>query len=953
MIRVLLVSLAVMGSGLWAGRASAHATPVAYQPEATSVVAAMPSNVTIDFSERIEPAASSIMLFTPQGESTRLQVTVSPGEPRRLTAPISSTGTGTYTVSWQVVSADDGHFTNGAYGFSVGTVSDTTPLGGNARFQIRHETRYDEGSAIVVELFGQSLLVGILACLLWLMRPTPEDVRMRVAKHGRRLAFLSIGMIVVGTAFTITIGANDLRAANAFSFASAVGTYSSTSAGGAALVRGILAILLLIPFFFIGSRQKRIRTVSWTGIAVGILVMLYVRAYISHAAASSFHPLLSVFINFVHVAGKDVWIGSVAVFVGIVLPALALSKDSRLTATLLTRLSMLISVALAIGGVTGSYIVWLHLKSLHNLLATHWGMQCAVLTVFAFALLGIRMYHIFYTDAEAVAMANGVVTKPSERWISLPFTLLTESILGAAVLTISGFLIITTPPVSPPSYDVLTSASLPGTVLLTRHPLEESSLMVSLQDAKHQLIDTTSLAVSLTNTNANVGPIAVAAVERAPGEYVFPVASLSPAGVWTVNVTGQRSGEYDVVGHFTVDTASLFPAHFTHTDGGLLPVSIASALVLFFLALYLYCKSKKLNTKIDHKNQSAFGSLILLPPGPCILAVAVQVILFTYVAYMLHHHSMMTPFQRQCEQNGHLWHESVPMRDGLATSALALPGCMTGMGAGAFHFPYQNEYAYFTRPSDAAISMITDTPEPVAGKPVAWQFSVRDSAGKPVTDLSRDHDRILHIIVISQDFGVFNHVHVEDQTSVTADMKQRATFPLAYTFPRAGEYMVAVDATVRSQLIRKLFYVSVSGSTHVVTQAQPDFSRTKELHGYTIALTAPAHIRAGKPVDMAYHMERDGKPVTSLQPYLSAAMHLAVLDTTLRQFQHTHGYLLPNFPDNLLATPAEKLHGYLPDSFGPDIHVTVAFPVAGTYAVFAEFNDKGVIHPVKFLLKVE
>ena len=81
--------------------------------------AAAPAAVTIDFTEPLEPAFSSIVVVDGDGK------TVSDGRARidasnrkRMSVPLTAVGTGAYTVKWVAV-ATDGHRTQGAYGFSV------------------------------------------------------------------------------------------------------------------------------------------------------------------------------------------------------------------------------------------------------------------------------------------------------------------------------------------------------------------------------------------------------------------------------------------------------------------------------------------------------------------------------------------------------------------------------------------------------------------------------------------------------------------------------------------------------------------------------------------------------------------------------------------------------------------------------------------------------------------
>src|SRR5438046_669599 len=52
--------------------AFAHATPIQYVPDASSVLSQTPAEVRIHFSERVEPNVSSIVVFAPDGSRADL-----------------------------------------------------------------------------------------------------------------------------------------------------------------------------------------------------------------------------------------------------------------------------------------------------------------------------------------------------------------------------------------------------------------------------------------------------------------------------------------------------------------------------------------------------------------------------------------------------------------------------------------------------------------------------------------------------------------------------------------------------------------------------------------------------------------------------------------------------------------------------------------------------------------
>ena len=149
----------------------AHATPIQYVPGASSVLSQAPKEVQIRFSERLEPRVSSILVTAPDGSRADVSNSAAdPADPRVYRVGIKDGGSGTYTVSWEVISADDGHFTKGAYVFSVGVekLNASTDAGG---FQTVHSSSVPEALTLALELIGDALILGALMALVFIWRP--------------------------------------------------------------------------------------------------------------------------------------------------------------------------------------------------------------------------------------------------------------------------------------------------------------------------------------------------------------------------------------------------------------------------------------------------------------------------------------------------------------------------------------------------------------------------------------------------------------------------------------------------------------------------------------------------------------------------------------------------------------------------------------------------------------
>ncbi len=101
-------------------QAQAHAHLESASPANQSVVETSPKQLTLSFSEGVEPAFSGVELK--DGGSKTIATgaaTVDPADKKKMIIPLSTALTqGKYEVDWHAV-AEDGHKTKGSYEFSV------------------------------------------------------------------------------------------------------------------------------------------------------------------------------------------------------------------------------------------------------------------------------------------------------------------------------------------------------------------------------------------------------------------------------------------------------------------------------------------------------------------------------------------------------------------------------------------------------------------------------------------------------------------------------------------------------------------------------------------------------------------------------------------------------------------------------------------------------------------
>jgi methionine-rich copper-binding protein CopC/putative copper export protein len=955
--------------------AFAHATPIQYVPAASSVLLRAPTEVQIHFSERVEPRVSSIIVLAPDGSRADLSnSSADAADPRVYRVGLKDGGAGTYTVSWEVISADDGHFAKGAYVFSVGNArpSATTEAGG---FQTVHSSSVPEALTLAVELIGDALILGALLVLAFIWRPMRKhfpELHSDEPEFIRRCQFLFLlGCILAlagGLAYLL-YKTNELASLQETNFSKEWSPFLTTTSALFTIYRMLGAGSLLIAFQVMRKRifsAGRISTIEYAFFAVLALID-FARARVSHAAASSFAPAFGVWMNFVHLFFKDAWIGGIIAMVVLFSPIIRKSQNPRIAAFALTAFSRIASVALGIAGVTGVYVVWLHLKSFSYVLTTDWGKRFAVLSVFAAFLLLVRFFDQLFCEPRIIeAIQKNDDTQLPRVFLWLGFTLPAEMAIGIAILAATSLLIITTPPLAP-HYNFVRFAVSQGIALsLTDQPSESGRFLVTVEDPlKKGGADVKNMVVTLTNQAAGIGPIVAPVEERFAGGYVFDEKLLAPAGTWTINVTAQRAGAYDATASFDVK----YPQEITESDaqsedrtfGSFEVIQIIVALVILAASVILYRKSSRLNQLVASASDTASAktALTFARRGawiPSLILIAI-VLCLTGGLPAVSPGVLESSFQRACEESNimNVWHESVPERDGKATADLALPGCTVGIGLGQYHFVDAREFAFFDRPARARAQLATSPAALAPNLPVLLTFTLRDYQGKPVQDLVLDHNRILHVIIASKDFSVFSHIHVEDSGPVTPEMVKTAAFSVHYTFPKPGQYLVSVDYTERGYIFSDQFYLNVEPSGTMRAPESETFSLQENVDGYDVTLkTSPARLHSGAPVTLDYHVEKEGKPLTEMNPYLAVPMHISIIRDDLMGFLHIHGLLPVSLIGKVLGESIHASHLLVPDKFGPDIEATnFAFPSAGIYHIFGEFSVAGKVVVTHFTVRVE
>jgi copper transport protein len=329
--------LAAALAGLWlvvAGTpAGAHALLRGSDPAAGSTVDQAPRRVVLSFTERPEEELSSIRVLDTAGQPVeRGQSGPVEGEPLKFAVELGDLAEGTYTVSWRVVSKDDGHLTAGSFAFGVGVPAPTAQPEAQAAPQGAAASPSAAATGARLTLYaGLIVLVGVAAYGLAVSgRVLPPDARPILAVAavltvaGGAARFLAEQARIdapLGTLLGSSTGQGLLRLAIGVA-ATAVATWFLATAAGRPTPTREPALAVAGPPEGERSRppegmptavhtppdgQVDAWRLGLVGGAAGLTMLLHVLA--GHAAGPSSLRSVNLFVQWLHLLAVGAWIG--------------------------------------------------------------------------------------------------------------------------------------------------------------------------------------------------------------------------------------------------------------------------------------------------------------------------------------------------------------------------------------------------------------------------------------------------------------------------------------------------------------------------------------------------------------------------------------------------------------------------------------------------------------------
>ncbi|GFN30468.1 hypothetical protein PCURB6_07280 [Paenibacillus curdlanolyticus] len=213
-----------------------------------------------------------------------------------------------------------------------------------------------------------------------------------------------------------------------------------------------------------------------------------------------------------------------------------------------------------------------------------------------------------------------------------------------------------------------------------------------------------------------------------------------------------------------------------------------------------------------------------------------------------------------------------------------------------------------------------------AGQATSIRIKLQDGAGNPIDKLDIEHEKLLHLIVVSKDLSYFNHIHPE--------YVGQGEFVITNTFPAGGEYKLIADFVPSGgSKVTESEWVKIEGNEQAPFPLMADQGHSQVVDGIEVTL-ANDHPMPGEEFELNFQLADavTKEPITDLEPYLGAVGHVVILSEDTDSYLHVH--------------PLEE------KSSGPDAKFVTTFPDRGNYKIWGQFQRDGRLITVPFVVEV-
>lgn len=214
-------------------------------------------------------------------------------------------------------------------------------------------------------------------------------------------------------------------------------------------------------------------------------------------------------------------------------------------------------------------------------------------------------------------------------------------------------------------------------------------------------------------------------------------------------------------------------------------------------------------------------------------------------------------------------------------------------------------------------------------QPTPLTIKVTNQQGTAIAQFDTFQEKLMHLIVVSDDLQIFNHIHPE--------YKGNGRFEVAATLPQSGNYTLFSDYKPAGQKeVVSVLKMQAPGSSPPASAI--DLSQTKTFGETRASLSfSQPTLKAGEEVALNFNLQQatNNQPIADLKPYLGERGHLVILKKSapLTRTDYIHAHAMKD-------TPAGQ------------ITFMTKFSQPGKYKLWGQFNRNGKIVIADFWVNV-
>jgi hypothetical protein len=210
-----------------------------------------------------------------------------------------------------------------------------------------------------------------------------------------------------------------------------------------------------------------------------------------------------------------------------------------------------------------------------------------------------------------------------------------------------------------------------------------------------------------------------------------------------------------------------------------------------------------------------------------------------------------------------------------------------------------------------------------------WMTMPKSTA--PIKKYQIEMTKKVHVIVVSEDFKTFMHIHPV--------LAPNGHFLITQQFPAAGTYLVYADALpndLNHQVFR--FKIDVGHASPPSSRNLPSSAMSTTVGPYEVDLST-VRIHSGRMEMVDIDIEENGKTATDLHPYLGSPAHAVFLNAKDLSYVHVH----PMAADMNMQMDMSKPMPELPENspVKGDMMLDIGLREPGTYKLWLQFRGAG------------